>query len=297
MANKQADAPLGSADEKPMDNLPYLLAGIAPVPTRSSVLVSSSAWLNHPVIRDWVSTHYLRRNGPDRPTSSDTADGLIPALAELRDPIRISALIAREKEINPPFREWVGEGYISRLTVEDFAQFAPGTVGGIYHRYQMDRGFALNLGRDLIKPRDDFEFLRFRFGQIHDYEHILGGGGFDTLGEIIPYFIRMSSVHRHLSSELAGAFTDIHVLGGFRIPFRAGLNYPSCFLTALDLMQRAIRIGMESEPIFMARFEDVLHLTPAEARVALGVRHAEDLDTAAQSREFDDRGGGADTRG
>jgi hypothetical protein len=98
----------------------------------------------------------------------------------------------------------------------------------------------------------------------------------------------MSSVHRHLSPEISGALTDVHVPGGFRVPVRAGLNYPSSFLTVLDLMQRAIRIGMASEPIFMALLEDVLHLTPVEARVALEIRHAEDMDTTAQSAVFDD---------
>jgi hypothetical protein len=37
----------------------------------------------------------------------------------------------------------------------------------------------------------------------------------------------------------------------------------------------------------MARFEDVFHLTPVEAREVLGIRHAEDLDTAEVSGIFD----------
>jgi ubiquinone biosynthesis protein COQ4 len=52
-------------------------------------------------------------------------------------------------------------------------------------------------------------------------------------------------------------------------------------------MQRATRIGLNSECILMARFEDVFHLTPVEAREVLGIRHAEDLDTAEVSRIFD----------
>jgi hypothetical protein len=38
----------------------------------------------------------------------------------------------------------------------------------------------------------------------------------------------------------------------------------------------------------MARFEDVLDLTPAKARQALGIREAEDIDTSEASRVFDD---------
>jgi ubiquinone biosynthesis protein Coq4 len=279
---------MAEADGKPMDNLAYLMTSIKPVATQSSVLVSSSPWLNHPMLRDWIATQYLRRNGPDRLSASDTADGLIPLLAELRDPARVAALIAREKEINPRFRAWVEERFISQLTREDFAHYAPGTVGGIYCRYQVENNIQLNLAREMIEPKDDFDFMRFRFGQIHDYEHIVAGGGFDTLGEVFPYFVRLSSTFTHLSPDLALAFGDVYILGGFRLPLRSALNYPECFLSVLENMARAIRIGMHSEPVFMARFEDVLDLTPAQARESLGIRQAEDVDTTAMSRVFDD---------
>jgi len=279
---------MAEADGKPMDNLAYLMTSVKPVATQSSVLVSSSPWLNHPVLRDWIATQYLRRNGPDRMTSSDTADRLIPLLAELRDQDRVAALIAHEKEINPRFKEWVEERFISPLTRDDFAGYAPGTVGGIYYRYQVEHNIQLNLARDMIVPKDDYEFMRFRFGQIHDYEHIVAGGGFDTLGEVFPYFVRLSSTFTHLSPDLALAFGDVYILGGFRLPLRSALNYPECFLSVLDCMSRAIRIGMKSEPVFMARFENVLDMTPAEARLALRIREAEDVDTASVSRVFDD---------
>ena len=79
---------MAEADSKPMDNLAYLMTSVKPVTTQSSVLVSSSPWLNHPLLRDWISTQYLRRNGPDRLSASDTAEGLLPLLNELRDTIK-----------------------------------------------------------------------------------------------------------------------------------------------------------------------------------------------------------------
>ena len=164
---------MAEADIKPMDNLDYLMTSVKPVATTSSVLVSSSTWLNHPMLRDWIATQYLRRNGSDRMTSSDTADGLIPLLAELRDQSKVADLIEHEKAINPRFRAWVEERYISQLTSDDFAGYAPSTVGGIYYRYQVEHNITLNLARDMIVPKDDFDFMRFRLGQIHDYEHIV----------------------------------------------------------------------------------------------------------------------------
>ncbi len=282
---------MAEADSKPMDNLAYLMTSVKPVATQSSVLVSSSTWLNHPMLRDWIATHYLRRNGPDRMTASDTADGLIPLLAELRDRDRVAALINHEKAINPRFNAWVEERFISPMGREEFAGYAPDTVGGIYYRYQLEHNIQLNLAREMIEPEDDFDFMRFRFGQIHDYEHIVAGGGFDTLGEVFPYFVRLASTFTHLSPDLALAFSDLYILGGFRLPLRAGLNYPETFLSVLENMARAIRIGMNSEPVFMAKFEDVLDLTPAQAREALGIRGAEDVDTSAVSYVFDNLDG------
>ncbi len=54
-----------------MNDIPYLLRGVTPVATDSSVLVSSSKYLNHPRMRDWISTITLKRNGPDRPAQAE----------------------------------------------------------------------------------------------------------------------------------------------------------------------------------------------------------------------------------
>jgi ubiquinone biosynthesis protein COQ4 len=271
-----------------MDNLAYLLQGVTGGDGgATSVLTSTSPFLNHLGLRDWVSTHYLRSNGPDRTPASDTAAGLIPALHELTDAPKVEGLIAAERQTNPRFREWLAQAYTPHHTLEFFEGYPEGSFGHIYHHFLVSQGLQPNLAREQIKPRTDYEFVRFRFGQIHDFEHVISGGAFNTLGELLPYFSRLANVHRHLSPELAGQLTRLYVLGGYRFPVRAGLHYPQVQLTVLDLVARGIRIGMDSDPIFMARFEDVLHLTPVEAREALGVRGAEDMDTAAASAIFD----------
>ncbi|TZG29383.1 Coq4 family protein [Sphingomonas montanisoli] len=272
-----------------MDNLDYLMTRVKTPETRSSVLISSSPFLNHAGLRDWVATHYLRKNGPDRGNEGDTADGLIPALNSMTDVPKIERLIDEEREKNPAFRDWVDEAYIAPHSADFFKGYPEGSFG---HRYWsvIDGGYQPNLAREMIVPKSRYEFIRFRFGQIHDFEHLIAGGGFNTLGELMPYFVRLSNVHRHLSSELAGELTRFYVLGGYRFPVRAGLHYPQIYMTVLELQMRGIRIGLESDPIFMAKFEDVLHLPLPEARAALGVRHAEDLDTEEASRIFDDRG-------
>ena len=73
--------------------MPYNRRGVRPVPTASSVPVSSSRYLNSVRMRDWAATQFLRRNGPGMSLDDDLA-ALDVALAEVRDHARIEALIA-----------------------------------------------------------------------------------------------------------------------------------------------------------------------------------------------------------
>jgi len=272
----------------PMQGFSYFLEGIKPVGTESSSLVSSSKYLNEAAIRDWLASHFLRRNGPDLPTASDTSNGLVQALARIRDYDALDRLIAEEKEKSPKFRAWLEEKPLCRHTIPDFGKYEPGTFGHIYYRHIIDNNFQLNLGWKFPEGESDREYILFRSGQIHDFEHIVTGGQFNTLGELLPYFVRLTNLHANMSAELASALFPIHVFGGFRMVFRSALHYPQTWLAVVDLMRRGMDIGLHSECLLMANFERAFHLTPADAREALGVRRAEDVDTEAVSRIFDD---------
>jgi ubiquinone biosynthesis protein COQ4 len=280
---------VGAIEDQIVKDHAYFQQGISKVPTTSSTLVSSSRYLNHPVIRDWISTHFLRRNGPDLPVPADTTLGLVNALGEVRDPVNLQRLIDREKQINPRFAAWLDEAYIAPHTEDDFKKYPPETLGGKFYSYIIAHGYELNFGRPPIKPRNDQEFIFFRSGQTHDFEHLITGGQFNSLGELLPYFVRLSNPWRHLSPELAVELSTIYVFGGFRMVMRAALHYPNIWLTVIECMQRGFDIGLHSEPIFMAKFEDVLELTIAEARDALGVRNAQDFDTSAADAIFTEK--------
>ena len=150
----------------------------------------------------------------------------------------------------------------------------------------VDFGFELNLGGQIGEPRNDLEYIWFRFAQIHDLEHLVTGGGFNSLGELLPYFVRLSNTHQHMSPELAQFFCETYIFGGTRLEMRACLHYPTTWLTVMDLMRRGISIGLASESILMMRYEDAFHLPIPEARELLGVRNAEDIDTAWEDEVF-----------
>lgn len=122
-----------------MADYAYLMNGITRVATDSSVLVSSSRYLNDARVRDWVATHMLRRNGPDVPTPSDSIQ-LVQILREVQDIDHINALFAAERRQNPALDQWFRERFVSTFQVDDLTHYAPDTVGGLFHAQPAQHG-------------------------------------------------------------------------------------------------------------------------------------------------------------
>ena len=76
-----------------MDPTPYLARGVNLLATESSVLVSSSKYLNSARLREWVALAAMRRNGPDYPPAAEMHE-LIQILAGLRDFEKIATGVA-----------------------------------------------------------------------------------------------------------------------------------------------------------------------------------------------------------
>jgi ubiquinone biosynthesis protein COQ4 len=267
-----------------MAEIPYLLRGVSQLETASSVLVSSSRYLNDARLRDWVAMAMLRRNGPDRPFESDS-HALNVIMEDIQDFAAIDAMFEAERRINPRLDVWLERKFLHSMAKEDFRDFAPGTLGGIYYRYLSDNGFDLDI-REPWVPTGHFSFLRRRAVQVHDLDHILTGGSTDALGELVPYYVRLSNNFKFLPPELARETCATAVLGAHRIMTRTMLHYPECWTVALDAMQRGLRVGQASDCLFMADYESALHLPLAEAREALGVRGVVEVDTAKASAVF-----------
>ena len=264
-----------------MNDYSYLMKGIVPLATESSTLISSSRYLNDPRLRDWVATHMLRRNGPDVPTPSDSMK-LALIMREVQDIDHINRLIAAEREQNAALDAWFEARFSSDFQREDLARHAPGTVGGIFYQQLMSNDLQVDIV-PRFTPRNDYEYFQLRSGQLHDFEHILGGGGFDFIGELVPYYMRLTNLFVHLSPELAGELSAFSIFGSTRIITRAVLHYPQTWLTVLDTIERGAKVGRESEPIYMMRYEDVLDMTPEDARAHLGIRGVRLADTAEAS--------------
>lgn len=267
-----------------MPDYSYLMQGIEKVPTESSVLVSSSKYLNDARVRDWVATHLLRRNGPDVPTPSDSIQ-LVQILREVQDIDHINGLIAAEREENPQLDAWFKEGFISTFGLEDLKKYNPETVGGIFYTQLSNNALDVNIVPPFT-PKNDFEYFNLRAGQTHDLEHILGGGGFDFIGELVPYYMRLTNLFVHMSPELAGELSAFSIFGSTRIITRAVLHYPQTWLITQNAMERGAKVGRESAPLYMMRFEDVFAMTLDDARETLGIKGVKMVDTAAASAQW-----------
>lgn len=264
-----------------MADYSYLMQGINKIQTESSVLVSSSRYLNDARVRDWVSTHLLRKNGADIPTPSDSAQ-LIMMLRDLQDIDFINALIIAERAKNSELDAWFSERFVSTFEADDLKQYAPDTVGGIFYGELMSKGMSVNIVPP-YEPDSDYEYFQLRAGQVHDFEHIIGGGGFDFIGELVPYYMRLTNLFVHMSPELASELSVFSILASTRVLTRAVLHYPETWLLTHDATLRGSEVGRKSSPLYLVKYEDVFHLTPEEARKALGIHSVPAVDTGPAS--------------
>jgi len=192
------------------DSTPDLSRGIEAVEVQTSVLNSTSKYLNHSRLRDWLSTICLRRNGHDLPPQAELPE-MMAILAELRDHARIEVLFTEERRLNPELDAWFAEGFLSSPSViEDYRVHPDGSLGGDFYR-RFKGQFEVEIAAHQWQPATtQFEFFRRRQIQNHDFEHIICGGGIDALGELVPSWFRMTNVPRFIQKSGTGgrAFGD-----------------------------------------------------------------------------------------
>ena len=272
------------------DPVPYILRGVRPIATESSLLVSSSKYLNSARMRDWLAMICLRRNGPDFPLPAELYE-MVLLLNELQDRDRIEELFREERMTNTRLDAWFEEGYYSpRLTVADYRRFPAGTVGYLLSQHYGD-DFETEIASEQWEPAaTQYDFYRRRQIQSHDLEHVLTGGGLDALGELVPAYFRMANLPRFINNqELAGELCTIHVLASLRYTVRTMLHYPQVWTHCLDAIQRGTVAGAASDALFLHKPETLLEMPLDEARAAVGLREVVDRDTSEASAFWERR--------
>lgn len=266
----------GTADEVTSGSPVFYLNGRRKVRTESSVPVSSSPWLNDARVREWVSTESLRRNGHDYPLLFGLPT-LMTAVDEVRDVDHAERLVAEERRRNPEFDQWMAEGFVSTYGKEDLRAYPEGSVGRLLFQYMDDHDLSPELNSRILadphwKPANSLDFWNLRMGQTHDLYHILGEIGFGSVAEYFITGVMMGNSFRHLGAELAGTLMTVNTLIMFPWMTRTMLHYPGAWPTLYRNLSYGYEIGEQSDMLFTKKFEDILHLPPAQARETLGWR-------------------------
>lgn len=272
---------------KNKEELPYLMRAYEPVKTESSLLVSSSPYLNDYRIREWVTSQCLRRNGKDN-AQTYGIPMLISAMRDVQPHDRIDELFNEARRDWPELDKWLDERWLSKLRRDDMASCPEGSIGGIWYKQLA----SANMEVDIIEgfePRSSFEYFFMRGVQTHDFMHILAGGGFNYIGEIIPAYLKYGNLFRHFDPELAGLLNAQNTLLTGPMFIRGPLHYPQLFMRMWDLANYAMEVGRNSDPLFLPRYEDWLDLPLEEARKKFGVRGARTIDTTRESAFWDEQ--------
>ena len=266
------------------EHLPYFMRGLKDIPTQSSRLVSSSKYLNNPVIRDFVVQESLRKNGRDFPMTYALPQ-LFQALYSIRDEKRINEMLADQCKTKPELAAWFEEGYISTFTRQDLAKYAPNTCGGIYYHYLTANNFEIVLDPRIEmnpnwKPQSLLDYWDLRTGQTHDLDHMLGGGGYDFIGEASPFFMRIEGYFKFFDDpELAGAMSAMSIIMVLPMLMRTMLHYPETWPAISQQVSNGMNVGRQSEPWFLAKFEPLFDMSKEQARAHIGMIGVQDVDT------------------
>lgn len=248
----------------------YLKGGKQPPATASSLLISSSKYLNSARLRDLVAHEMLRRYGNDLPPAYLIPEA-IAAFDEVADHDATLALFEREKARNPAFKVWLEARYISRWQPEALAQYRPGTLGAAIHAFITQSGFDIEF---MFKgePKDDHGYFNKRYVQGHDIEHMVTGFGTDPMGEYALMLATAASYYRYFSNELAGELTRFNMFllsGGL---MRSALHYTKTMPLFFEAMTTGVNMGQHmKKPLVLVRWEDYLDWPLAQVREDLNI--------------------------
>ena len=260
-----SEAQIGDADRA------YFNGRIKTVTTESSVLVSSSKYLNHPMLRALISQELLRRNGPDLPNTAYIPE-VAQILHDLEDMPRIIALFEMEKARLPRFREWLEKKSLSNFTLEETKDCAPGTLGAAIHDFMANSGYQLDLFFQEIKVVNDFTYYLRQTALTHDIEHMVTGFGPNHGGEIALLSANMHAKSVYFHPELSNFFSRIAFFLKSRTLMKDGLFYAEAMKVHLEAEFLGAQQGRNwAYPIMLVDWRDYVDVQIEDIRRELNI--------------------------
>ena len=251
----------------------YLMGGKQPLKTDSSILVSSSKYLNSGRLREVFAAEGLRKYGNDLPDAYLVPEAL-QAFGEVADYPHLLGLLEREKRQKPEFAAWLDARFISNIRAEDVAGCAPGTLGARVHDFIVKSGLEIDF-MYRGDPKSDFEYFTKRRTQAHNIEHMVTGFDTDPIGEFALIIATARSYAKYFSLELSQELSKFSMFLVSTGLMRHALHYPKSYALFLEAFAMAVQQGSEwHKPLFYVKWEEYFHWQMADIRRELNIRNA-----------------------
>lgn len=249
----------------------YFNGAIRKVETESSVLVSSSKYLNHQELRHLVSQEMLRRNGPDLPNTA-----YIPEVAQilmmLEDFPRILELFEIEKARLPKFQEWCDKKSLADFKKDEVKDSAPGTLGAALYDFMVNSGYELDIFYREIQVVNDLTFYLRQTALTHDIEHIVSGFGPNHGGEIALLTANLHAKALYFHPEMAAFFSRVATYLKAKTVMKDGLHYPEAWALHLEAeYQGAVQARNWKYPLMLADWRAMVDWQISDIREELGI--------------------------
>lgn len=249
----------------------YFNGAIRKIETDSSVLVSSSKYLNHGELRSLIAQEMLRRNGPDLPNTA-----YIPEVAQIlimmEDFGQVMQLFEEEKARLPRFREWCDKRALADFKKDDVKHCAPGTLGAALHDFMVNSGYELDIFYREIQVVNDLTFYLRQTALTHDIEHIVSGFGPNHGGEIALLTANMHGKTRYFTPALAAFFNRVQVYLKAKTIMKDGLHYPEAMALNLEAEFRGAEQGRNWKyPLMLADWRAMADWQIADIREEVGI--------------------------
>lgn len=252
-------------------DLEYYNGSARKVTTESSVLISSSPYLNHPQLRDLIAQEMLRRNGDDLPSTAFIPN-VVGILNELEDYARIHTLFEQEKARLPAFRSWLDNKTLSNFTVEECRGAAPGMLRAVVHDFLAHSGYDMDHFYQGMTIESDLQFYYKERVLTHDIEHMITGFETDHGGEVALLTANLRAVYRYFTPELANfLLRPMNYLRAKTI-MKSALFYPDSAAQIQDFEEIGAAQGRKWKcPLFMIPYRDLLDWRVTDIREEYGI--------------------------
>ncbi len=249
----------------------YFNGGIKAISTESSVLISSSKYLNNAELRRLIAQEMLRRNGPDMPNTA-----FIPEVAQIlvtmEDFGRVMQLFEEEKARLPRFREWCDKRALADFKKDEVKDCAPGTLGAALYEFMVNSGYELDIFYREIQVVNDLTFYLRQTALTHDIDHMVSGFGPNHGGEVALLTANMHSKTRYFHPELANFFNRIPTYLKAKTIMKDGLHYPQAMALNLEAEFRGAEQGRNwAYPMMLADWRAMVDWQMADIREELNI--------------------------